>query len=123
MALSCERYPAADRRSWRDALRRRTGPSPAAYAAGGWLVGYLLRMFPGRLRDTLYGNVQINATADEFAQVFEDIYEMPIDDVWAAAISVQQAPMHCPWECARPAFAADGRRARSRPLCGAAACS
>jgi hypothetical protein len=116
VALSCGRYPRPTG-DWRDAYAA-PHPSIEQYAAGGWLVGYLLRMFPGRLLPRLYKNVSASATADQFAQVFQDIYEMPIDDVWAAAISVPQAPMHCPWECERPLFAADGLPRTLEAPCG-----
>jgi hypothetical protein len=116
VALSCGRYPRPTG-SWRDAY---TAPvqSLEPYAAGGWLVGYLLRMFPGRLLPRFYKSVAASATPDEFARIFEEIYEMPLDDVWAAAISVPQVPMRCPWECERPAFALDGLPRTLEPTCG-----
>jgi hypothetical protein len=115
VALSCQRYPRPIG-SWRDAFAA-PHPSTLQYAGGGWLVGYLLRMFPGRLLPRLYKMVPSSAKADQFAEIFEDIYEMKLDDVWAAAISVPQAPMRCPWECERPAFALDGLPRTLEPVC------
>jgi hypothetical protein len=116
VALSCKRYPRPTG-SWRDAYAA-PHPSIEQYAGGGWLVGYLLRMFPGRLLPRLYKQAPSNASADQFARIFEDIYEMKLDDVWAAAISVPQVPMWCPWECERPAFAVDGLPRTLEPVCG-----
>jgi hypothetical protein len=116
VALSCQRYPRPTG-SWRDGYAA-PHPSVEQYAAGGWLVGYLLRMFPGRVFPRLYKNVSASATADDFERVFLDIYEMPIDEVWAAAISVPQVPMRCPWECERPLFDADGLPRTLEPACG-----
>jgi hypothetical protein len=118
VALSCARYPRPTG-SWRDAYGA-DRLSPQLNGAGGWLVGYLLRMFRATWLINLYGSVQINATADEFAQVFADFYSMSLDDVWASAIAVPQAPMRCPWECGAPrAFAADGAPHPLTPACGA----
>ena len=66
----------------------------------------------------LYGSLQINATADEIDAVFRRIYDMSLDDVWAAAIGGRQAPVLCPWECGRPAFPADGQPHPIAPVCG-----
>jgi hypothetical protein len=107
VALSCQHYPRPTG-SWRDALTADRF-SPQLYGAGGWLVGYVMRMFRKTWFVNLYGSLQINATADEIAAVFEDIYDMPLDEVWTAAITAKQAPMLCPWECGRPAFEADGQ--------------
>jgi hypothetical protein len=116
VALSCGRYRRPTG-SWRDAYAApRNSLEP--YAAGGWLVGYLLRMFPGRLLPLFYKSVAASATPDEFARIFEEIYEMPLDDVWAAAISVPQVPTRCPWECERPAFELDGLPRTLEPVCG-----
>jgi hypothetical protein len=107
VALSCQRYPRPTG-SWRDALTADRF-SPQLYGAGGWLAGYLMRMFRKTWFVNLYGALQINATADEIEQVFKDIYKMSLDDVWTAAITGKQAPTICPWECTRPAFEADGQ--------------
>jgi hypothetical protein len=113
VALSCDHY-ARPTGSWRDALTY-DRLSSQFYGAGGWLVGYLLRMFRKTWFVNLYGGLQENATADEIAKVFEDIYGLSLDGVWAAAIGGPQEPMSCPWECGRPAFAADGQ---PHPLAG-----
>jgi hypothetical protein len=118
VALSCTRTPRPTG-SWQDAYVA-DRQSPQLAAAGGWLAGYLLRMFRATWLVNFYGRVEINATPDEFAQAFADVYGMSLDDVWAAAISVPQAPMRCPWECgARPAFPADGAAHPLTPACGA----
>jgi hypothetical protein len=79
----------------------------------------MLRMFRATWLVNLYGALQINATADQFATSFEARYGMPIDDVWAAAISGKQEPRRCPWECGRPAFALDGQPHLLAAACGA----
>jgi hypothetical protein len=105
VALSCQHYPRPTG-SWQDALTADRF-SAQLYGAGGWLVGYLMRMFRKTWFVNLYGSLQINATADEIAAVFKRIYGMSLDDVWTAAITDKQAPMLCPWECGRPTFVAD----------------
>jgi len=135
VALSCQAYPRPTG-SWRDAYAL-DHDDPALYAAGGWLVGYLLKMFPARLLPYFYNRVAINATADEFAQAFEDVYcnDLPaagiwtqlrlgssncisLDKVWTAAIGGPTQPMRCPWECGnRPAFAIDGQPHALTPAC------
>jgi hypothetical protein len=105
VALSCERTPRPSG-SWRDSYDA-PHSSTALYAAGGWLVGYMLRMFRATWMVQLYNVVPSNATADEFADAFAKQYKMKIDDVWAAAISEAQAPMRCVWECSRPELALD----------------
>jgi hypothetical protein len=117
VALSCQHYPRPTG-SWRDALTADRF-SPQLYGAGGWLVGYLMRMFRKTWFVNLYGSLQINATADEIETEFRRIYGMELDDVWAAAIGGRQAPMLCPWECGRPAFEADGQPHVVSPACGA----
>jgi hypothetical protein len=107
VALSCQRYPRPTG-SWRD-LYAAPHASVELYGAGGWLVGYMLRMFPARLLARLYSRLQINASADQFAMVFKDVYGMELDPVWAAAVGDSVQPMRCPWECGRPAFAIDGQ--------------
>lgn len=116
-ALSCQHHP-RPLGSWRDAY---PGPrsAPDLVAAGSWLVGYMLKMFRATWLVNLYGALQINATAEQFATSFEAIYGMPIDAVWAAAISDQQEPRRCPWECGRPAFALDGQPHPLAAACGA----
>jgi hypothetical protein len=116
VALSCEHYPRPTG-SWRDALAY-DRLSQEFYGAGGWLVSYLLRMFRKTWFVNLYGGLQVNATADEIADVFTDIYGMSLDDVWAAAIGGRQEPMNCPWECSRPAFTADGQPHPLAAPCG-----
>ncbi len=117
-ALSCA-HRARPTGSWRDAYEA-DRLSSRLYGAGGWLVGYLLRMFRATWLVNFYGSVEINATADEFAAVFKDIYKMSLDDVWAAAITVPQTPRRCPWECgARPALTPDGQPHLLAPVCGA----
>jgi hypothetical protein len=120
VALSCTRTPRPTG-SWRDAYTA-DRLSPQLAGAGGWLAGYLMRMFRATWLVNFYGSVEINATPDEFAQVFADIYGMTLDEVWAAAISVPQAPLRCPWECgARPAVPTDGAVHPLTPVCGAGA--
>jgi hypothetical protein len=119
VALSCQHYPRPTG-SWRDALTA-DHFSPQLYGAGGWLVGYLMRMFRKTWFVNLYGSLQINATADEIDAVFRRIYGMPLDDVWAAAIGGRQSPVLCPWECGRPVFAADGQPHPIVPVCGGGA--
>jgi hypothetical protein len=116
VALSCQHYPRPTG-SWRDALTADRF-SPQLYGAGGWLVGYLMRMFRKTWFVNLYGSLQINATADEIDAVFRRIYDMSLDDVWAAAIGGRQAPVLCPWECGRPAVDADGQPHPILPVCG-----
>ena len=118
MALSCQHYPRPTG-SWRDALRAARS-SPQLYGAGGWLVGYLMRMFRKTWFVNLYGSLQINATADE------------IDAV------VQGASTGCRWttsgrrrsassrrrcsvrgSAGGPAFEADGQPHALAPACGA----
>ena len=77
-----------------------------------------MRMFRKTWFVNLYGSLQINATADEIDAVFKRIYNMSLDDVWAAAIGGRQAPVLCPWECGRPAFQADGQPHPIVPVCG-----
>jgi hypothetical protein len=117
VALSCETYPrpAGDWRNFFSAPHS----SPALYGAGGWLVGYLLTMFPARLLPRLYSRVAINATADQFALVFKDVYGMDLDVVWPTVIGGPGQPMRCDWECGRPAFAIDGAAHALTPVCGA----
>jgi hypothetical protein len=119
VALSCEHYPRPTG-SWRDALMAGSS-SQRLYGAGGWLVGYLMRMFRKTWFVNLYGSLQSNATADEIDAVFRRIYNMSLDDVWATAIGGRQAPVLCPWECGRPAFQADGQPHPITPVCGAGA--
>ena len=94
-ALTCQHHPRPVG-SWRDVYAA-SRSSPELVAAGSWLVGYMLRMFRATWLVNLYGALQINATADQFATSFEIIYGMPIDAVWvggdqrqagAAALSV-----------------------------------
>ncbi|HXU03298.1 MAG TPA: hypothetical protein VN903_20170 [Polyangia bacterium] len=106
VALSCEHYPRPTG-SWRDAYAADT-LSRARYSGGGWLAGYLLHEYAKSRFLDLYGSVQVNATADQFAKVFAEIYEMPLDTVWTNATSGPQQPRYCPWECSRPAVPADG---------------
>ena len=118
VALTC-RHAARPIGSWRDAYGA-DRLSSHLYDAGGWLVGYLLRMFRATWLVNFYGSVGISATPDEFAAVFKDIYKMSLDDVWAAAITVPQTPRRCPWECgARSALALDGQPHPLAPVCGA----
>lgn len=105
VALSCERTPRPSG-SWRDYYDA-PHSSTALYGAGGWLVGYMLRMFRATWMVQLYNAVPSNATADEFADAFKNQYKMAIDDVWAAAIGQAQAPMRCVWECSRPELTLD----------------
>jgi hypothetical protein len=119
VALSCEHYPRPEG-SWRDALTA-ARLSPDLYGAGGWLVGYLMRMFRKTWFVNLYGSLQINATEKEIAAVFESIYGMALDDVWAAAIGGKQEPVVCPWECGRPAIPADASPHELLAACGAGA--
>jgi len=119
VALSCQHVPRPTI-SWRDALNAER-LSPELYSAGGWLAGYLMRMFRKTWFVNLYGSLQFNATADEVDAVFRRIYNMSLDDVWAAAIGGPQAPMICPWECSRPAFPADGQPHALSPVCGTGA--
>src|SRR4051794_28754047 len=64
VALSCTRTPRPTG-SWRDAYA--ADPlSPRLSGAGGWLAGYLLRMFRATWLVNFYGSVEINATPDEF---------------------------------------------------------
>ena len=116
-ALTCQHHPRPVG-SWREvyAVPR---SSPELVAAGSWLVGYMLRMFRATWLVNLYGALQINATADQFAASFKARYGMTIDDVWAAAISGKQEPRRCPWECGRPAFALDGQPHPLAAACGA----
>jgi hypothetical protein len=109
VALSCERYP-RPQGSWRDALKA-DRLSPKLYGAGGWLVGYMMRMFRKTWFVNLYGSLQINATEDQIATVFQSIYHMSLDDVWTAAINEKQAP----W---RASGSAGGRQSRRtlRPM-------
>jgi len=96
VALSCDRFPRPTG-SWRDAYAAdRLSPGREVYGAGGWLVGYLLRMFRATWLVNLYGKVASNATADEFARAFLERYGFELDNVWAAAISSPQMPMRCP---------------------------
>jgi hypothetical protein len=126
VALSCQHYPRPTG-SWRDVYALEH-VDQSVYAAGGWLVGYLLKMFPARLLPRLYNRLAINATADQFAQAFEDVYfagndcHIPnacitLDQVWAAAIGGDDQPMRCPWECGRPALATDGHATPLAPVC------
>jgi hypothetical protein len=117
VALACERRPRPIG-SWRDAYAAKP-PSLEVYAAGGWLVGHLLRMFRALWLVELYSSVPVNATADQFAKAFERIYGMSLDVVWAAAIGGTHAPMDCPWECGRPSFEPDGQPVTLSPVCGA----
>src|SRR5262245_56231939 len=119
VALSCEHYPRPEG-SWRDALTA-DRLSPDLYGAGGWLAGYLMRMFRKTWFVNLYGSLQINATEKEIDDVFESIYGMPLDDVWAAAIGGKQEPVVCPWECSRPAIPADASPHELAAACGAGA--
>jgi len=119
VALSCEHYPRPEG-SWRDALTA-DRLSPDLYGAGGWLVGYLMRMFRKTWFVNLYGSLQINATEKEIAAVFQSIYGMSLDDIWAAAIGGKQEPVVCPWECGRPAIPADGSPHELAAACGAGA--
>jgi len=116
VALSCQHYPRPTG-SWRDAYTA-DHRSLALYGAGGWLAGYLLRMFRALWFVDLYGSVQINATPDQFAAVFKDIYGMELDDVWASAIGEAVIPVRCPWECSRPGIALDGRPHPLSAACG-----
>jgi hypothetical protein len=123
VALSCQSYPRPTG-SWRDAYAL-GHDDPALYAAGGWLVGYLLKMYPARYLPWLYSAAAINATADQFEQAFKDNYCVDpdpshctgLDTVWAAAIGGSTQPMLCPWECHRPQFAADGQPHALTPIC------
>jgi hypothetical protein len=105
VALSCQHYPRPIG-SWRDAYAL-PHSSTELYGAGGWLVGYMLRMFPGHWLSELYQTLAANASADQFAEAFEKQYGLPLDGVWAAAIGGPRAPMRCIWECGRPEFALD----------------
>jgi hypothetical protein len=116
VALSCQHYPRPTG-SWRDGYGA-DHASLSLYGAGGWLVGYLLRMFRSTWFVELYGRVQINATADQFAAVFKDIYGTELDAVWAGAIGEAQIPVHCPWECSRPGIALDGQPRALSAACG-----
>jgi hypothetical protein len=127
VALSCQRFPRPSG-SWRDAYAR-AHTDQALYAAGGWLVGYLLQRFPARLFPRLYNRLAINATADELAKAFTDVYCtdpmscIDLDAVWAAAIGGEEQPMRCPWECPttgaeqRAAFVVDGQPHPLIPVC------
>jgi hypothetical protein len=116
-ALTCQHHPRPVG-SWRDVYAA-SRSSPELVAAGSWLVGYMLRMFRATWLVNLYGALQINATAEQFATSFEAVYSMPIDEVWAAAIGGKQEPRRCPWECGRPAFALDGQPHPLAAACGA----
>jgi hypothetical protein len=105
VALSCQRTPRPTG-SWRDHYAE-PHSSTALYGAGGWLAGYMLRSFRGTHFTELYQSLGSNATADQFAEAFEKLYGLPLDEVWAAAIGGPQAPMRCLWECGRPEFALD----------------
>ena len=119
VALSCERYP-RPQGSWRDALKA-DRLSPKLYGAGGWLVGYMMRMFRKTWFVNLYGSLQINATEDQIATVFQSIYHMSLDDVWTAAIGEKQTPVVCEWECGRPTIPADAAPHELTAACGSGA--
>ncbi|HEY7370613.1 MAG TPA: hypothetical protein VIF57_00435 [Polyangia bacterium] len=115
VALSCQHYP-RPQGDWR-ALYGAPHSSPALYGAGGWLVGYLLKMFPSRYLAWLYNRLAVNASADQFAAAVKDIYMMDLDAIWPAVIGGPGQPMRCPWECGRPAFATDGAAHPLSPVC------
>ena len=115
VALSCQHYPRPTG-DWRD-LYNAPHASPQLYGAGGWLVGYLLKMFPARYLAWLYNRLQVNASADQFAAAVKDIYMMDLDAIWPAAIGGPGQPMRCPWECGRSAFAIDGQAHPLAPVC------
>jgi hypothetical protein len=118
VALSCQAYPRPTG-SWRD-LYSLPHSSPELYAAGGWLVGELLLMFPARQLPWLYGALPINASADELAAAIKDIYGMELDMIWAAAIGGPGQPIKCPWECGPSAFEdfeIDGQAHALTPVC------
>jgi hypothetical protein len=116
-ALTCQHHPRPVG-SWREVYAAPRW-SPELVAAGSWLVGYMLKMFRATWLVNLYGALQINATEEQFAASFEARYGMPIDAVWAAAISDKQEPRRCPWECGRPVFALDGQPHALAAACGA----
>ena len=116
-ALTCQHHPRPVG-SWREAYAAPRS-SPELVAAGSWLVGYMLKMFRATWLVNLYGALQINADADQFATSFEAIYGLHIDGVWSAAMSDEQEPRRCPWECGRPAFALDGQPHPLAAACGA----
>jgi hypothetical protein len=84
VALSCQRYPRPTG-SWRDAYAA-PHSSNELYGAGGWLVGYMLRMFRAMRFMEFYQSLASNATADQFAEAFKNHYGMPLDDVWVNVI-------------------------------------
>lgn len=103
VALGCQRYPKPPGR-WVDHFNADpNGPRKLdLYAAGGWLVGHLLREFGHATLVELYRKVPRSASADDLSRKFSELFGRSLDAVWSDAVAGQQ-PMFCPWHCREPA--------------------
>jgi hypothetical protein len=88
------------------------------YAAGAWLVGYLLDVFDPQKFTQLYAALTQSATAQDLATTFQSIYGESLADVWAAALAENEPRYACLWQCSRPSMALDGSAASTAGTCG-----
>ena len=116
VALSCQRYPRPTG-SWRDALTADRF-SPQLYGAGGWLVGYLMRMFRKTWFVNLYGSLQ---SSKRPPTISTRCFQGHLQDVARRRLGRsdhrQAGATVCPWVCARPAFEADGQAHALSTVC------
>ena len=79
------------------------------YAAGAWLVGYLLDAFGPERFMTLYRTLPAGADAAAMDAAVQDIYGQPLSAIWTAALGEDQPRNNCVWLCSGPAMALDGQ--------------
>jgi hypothetical protein len=78
------------------------------YAAGAWLVGYVLHRYDPRLFRAVYQRLADDADAATMDGVFRDVYGDSLEAIWAAALAEGGPHDFCAWQCSRPPVPIDG---------------
>ena len=95
-----------------------SGSMEEVYAAGTWLVGYLLRHFDPRLFTSVYARLPSDADAGTMDAAFRDVYGQSLESIWAAALAESQPADVCLWQCSRPPLPLDGTPVATAGVCG-----
>jgi hypothetical protein len=123
VALSCQARAYADSKptlSWDELAALEFSPdNNDVYAAGAWLVGYLLDTFGPQAFVALYRTLPRGADANTMDAAFRDAYGQSLSAIWAAALDEDQPRNTCVSECSRPALSLDGTSVGTNAACGA----
>jgi hypothetical protein len=123
VVLSCtaqEYAQTTPTQSWTElaSLTYGTAPDVEVYAAGAWLVGYLLRHYDPRLFTTVYQRLPDDADTAAMDGVFRDVYGDSLETIWAAARAEGLPHNACVWQCSRPPIPVDGTPVATEGVCG-----